>query len=38
MTIILAILHASCRNEKFDPSVLYLGTFIIDITIAEAFF
>lgn len=35
MTVLLFIAHSFSRNPNFQPSVLYLGTFIIDLTILE---
>lgn len=35
MTAILACAHAFSRNPKFQPEMLYLATFIIDMTIAN---
>lgn len=34
-TIILACAHAFSSNKNFQPSLLYLGTFIIDINTVE---
>lgn len=36
-TAILACAHAFSNNKNFQPSLLYLGTFIIDLNLAEAF-
>lgn len=36
ITVILACAHAFSKNRNFQPSLLYLGTFIIDLNIAEA--
>jgi hypothetical protein len=35
MTVILACAHAFSSNKNFQPSLMYLGTFIIDINITE---
>lgn len=34
-TIILACAHAFSSNKNFQPSLLYLGTFIIDMNMLE---
>lgn len=36
MTIILAIVNAYGTNKDFQPVVLYIGTFLIDLAIVEA--
>jgi hypothetical protein len=36
MTAILALAHAFRTNGKFCPELLYLGTFIIDLTLISA--
>ena len=36
MTALLAFAHAFKTNENFEPHLLYFGTFIVDITIAES--
>lgn len=36
MTIILALAHAVSRNANFQPELLYLGTFLIDMAIVKA--
>lgn len=35
MTVILAICHAFRTNKDFSPSLLYLGTFLIDCEILQ---
>lgn len=35
MTIILACVHAFSKNKDFQPGLLYLGTFIIDMNVVE---
>jgi len=35
MTIILAVAHAFSTNKNFQPTLLYLGTFLIDMTFLE---
>ncbi len=38
MTIILAFLHAMSSNKDFQPDMLYLGTFMIDMQLATVIF
>lgn len=35
MTIALAIIHAFSTNSEFHPTVLYIGTFLIDMAIVD---
>lgn len=35
MTILLALFHAFTRNSSFRPELLYVGTFIIDISLIK---
>lgn len=35
MTIILAVAHAFSVNKNFQPTLLYLGTFLIDMTFLD---
>ena len=38
LTIALIIAHARTKNPEFNPDLLYVGTLIADIAIAEALF
>jgi hypothetical protein len=33
MTAIIALAHAFRTNSKFNPEILYLGAFIVDLTL-----
>jgi len=35
LTISLAITQAFATNKYFEPSILYLGTFIVDIELIQ---
>jgi hypothetical protein len=35
MTIIVALAHAFRTNQSFEPEYLYIGAFMLDLTILE---
>lgn len=35
LTLILSYIHANRNNDDFDPYMLYVGVFVLDVVIVE---